>query len=208
MTDLSCSFPGCDCHPSKGDDILRISAKGRGEPFVGRCREHYGAEIPADLAQSMAYAKRPDVQQSLSPAPQGRVFRIGVNPQSGELSVTQTAGEPLGLSFTADDRPVVPESVTAVECVSPAPTLDYDLLADAPSATGNQIVGVVHGYCERETRELDSRKDGDKWKLSIADGRGGFTTWTRETPLEAWTAAATDLGLLGSPAPTEGPDDA
>lgn len=39
---FTCSFPGCERHPSKGDTILRISAKGKGMPFVGRCSEHYG----------------------------------------------------------------------------------------------------------------------------------------------------------------------
>ena len=53
---LECSFPGCDRHPSKGDDILRINAKG--VPFVGRCRKHYGAEIPADLADDLDFARR------------------------------------------------------------------------------------------------------------------------------------------------------
>lgn len=165
MTDLSCSFPGCECHPSKGDDILRISAKGRGEPFVGRCREHYGAEIPADLAQSMAYAKRPDVQQSLAPAPQGRVFRIGVNPQSGELSVTQTAGEPLGLSFTADDRPVVPESVTAVECVSPAPTVDREKeLRERMNLIERFAKALAHPHCQDcEGDGID--EEGAEWTL-------------------------------------------
>lgn len=42
MADLTCSFPGCDRHPSKGDTVLRISKKGPGEKFVGRCAEHFG----------------------------------------------------------------------------------------------------------------------------------------------------------------------
>jgi len=37
---MECSFPGCDRHPSKGDTILRISAKPG--PFIGRCPEHFG----------------------------------------------------------------------------------------------------------------------------------------------------------------------
>lgn len=45
MADFSCSFPGCDRHPSKGDTILRISAKG--QLFVGRCEDHYGEDGPA-----------------------------------------------------------------------------------------------------------------------------------------------------------------
>lgn len=39
---LTCSFPGCERHPSKGDTILRISAKPG--PFVGRCSEHFGPD--------------------------------------------------------------------------------------------------------------------------------------------------------------------
>lgn len=62
---LTCSYPGCERHPSKGDDIIRISAKGPGEPFVGRCREHLGADVPPDLEASMDVAKR--VGPSLSP---------------------------------------------------------------------------------------------------------------------------------------------
>jgi hypothetical protein len=42
MANLTCSYPGCDRHPSKGDTILRISVKGPGQPFIGRCAEHYG----------------------------------------------------------------------------------------------------------------------------------------------------------------------
>jgi hypothetical protein len=42
MSDLTCSYPGCERHPSKGDTILRISATGPGRKFVGRCAEHYG----------------------------------------------------------------------------------------------------------------------------------------------------------------------
>lgn len=57
-----------------------------------------------------------------APTTEGRVFRIGVNSQSGDLSVTQIEGPPFALSFTEDDRPIVPESVIAVELVSPAPT--------------------------------------------------------------------------------------
>jgi hypothetical protein len=49
MTKFGCSFPGCDRHPSKGDTILRISAKGG--PFVGRCAEHYGHEDGQRLAE-------------------------------------------------------------------------------------------------------------------------------------------------------------
>lgn len=45
-----CSFPGCDRHPSKGDTILRISAKGG--PFVGRCADHYGNEEGAIMAEA------------------------------------------------------------------------------------------------------------------------------------------------------------
>ena len=37
---FTCSFPGCERHPSKGDTILRISAKPG--PFIGRCSEHFG----------------------------------------------------------------------------------------------------------------------------------------------------------------------
>lgn len=47
---MGCSFPGCDRHPSKGDTILRISAKGA--PFVGRCVEHYGSKEGVNLARS------------------------------------------------------------------------------------------------------------------------------------------------------------
>ena len=39
---LTCSFPGCERHPSRGDTIIRISAKPG--PFVGRCSEHYGPD--------------------------------------------------------------------------------------------------------------------------------------------------------------------
>jgi hypothetical protein len=46
---MECSFPGCEAHPSKGDTIHRISAKGPGQPFIGRCEKHLGAEVPADL---------------------------------------------------------------------------------------------------------------------------------------------------------------
>lgn len=45
---------------------------------------------------------------------QGRSFRVAVNPQSGELTVTQTGGEPLALSFEGD-RPVIPEPVEVTE---------------------------------------------------------------------------------------------
>lgn len=58
MPDLSCSYPGCERHPSRGDDIIRVSAKGPGQPFVGRCREHLGAEVPPELDASMDAAKR------------------------------------------------------------------------------------------------------------------------------------------------------
>lgn len=44
MSNLTCSFPGCDAHPSKGDTIIRISATGPGEPFIGRCAKHYGPD--------------------------------------------------------------------------------------------------------------------------------------------------------------------
>ncbi len=57
VTNLECSYPGCQRHPSKGDDILRISAKGKGMPFIGRCREHYGDRVPDDLEWSIKLAK-------------------------------------------------------------------------------------------------------------------------------------------------------
>jgi hypothetical protein len=55
---LTCSYPGCERHPSKGDDVIRISAKGPGQPFIGRCREHLGADVPPDLEDAMGTAKR------------------------------------------------------------------------------------------------------------------------------------------------------
>jgi hypothetical protein len=62
---LTCSFPGCERHPSKGDDIVRISAKGPGEPFIGRCREHLGVDVPADLEAAMDFAR--EVAPTLTP---------------------------------------------------------------------------------------------------------------------------------------------
>lgn len=53
---MGCSFPGCERHPSKGDSILRISAKG--VPFVGRCVEHYGDESGAEMARQDEKAAR------------------------------------------------------------------------------------------------------------------------------------------------------
>ena len=52
---LECSFPGCDRHPSKGDTIHRISAKGT--PFVGRCDDHLGRELELGEATALAAAK-------------------------------------------------------------------------------------------------------------------------------------------------------
>lgn len=51
MSGFGCSFPGCDRHPSKGDTIIRISAKGPGQEFVGRCEEHYGDDSGPSLAR-------------------------------------------------------------------------------------------------------------------------------------------------------------
>jgi len=53
---MACSFPGCERHPSKGDTILRISAKG--VPFVGRCEKHYGGEDGEQLARGAEEAAR------------------------------------------------------------------------------------------------------------------------------------------------------
>lgn len=53
---FGCSFPGCDRHPSKGDTILRISAKG--VPFVGRCEHHYGPGGSEQARQDEAAAGR------------------------------------------------------------------------------------------------------------------------------------------------------
>lgn len=58
MSEMGCSFPGCDRHPSKGDTILRISKKGPGQRFVGRCEEHYGSDDAAMLAASAEMAAR------------------------------------------------------------------------------------------------------------------------------------------------------
>jgi hypothetical protein len=58
MSELECSFPGCDRHPSKGDTILRISKKGPGQRFVGRCEEHYGSDDAACLAAHDEMAAR------------------------------------------------------------------------------------------------------------------------------------------------------
>jgi len=51
VSNFGCSYPGCDRHPSKGDTILRISATGPGQKFVGRCAEHYG---PGGREQAIA----------------------------------------------------------------------------------------------------------------------------------------------------------
>ncbi len=61
---LGCSFPDCDRHPSRGDTILRISAKGG--KFVGRCVEHYGSEEGRELARAAEAA----AAASPSPAPE------------------------------------------------------------------------------------------------------------------------------------------
>lgn len=57
-SDFGCSFPGCDRHPRNGDTILRISAKGKGMVFVGRCEEHYGDESGPELARGAEDAAR------------------------------------------------------------------------------------------------------------------------------------------------------
>jgi RF-1 domain len=53
VASFGCSFPGCERHPSKGDTIIRISAKGEGQPFIGRCAEHYGDESGAQIEREL-----------------------------------------------------------------------------------------------------------------------------------------------------------
>lgn len=126
-----------------------------------------------------------------APTTEGRVFRIGVNSQSGDLSVTQTEGPPFALSFTDDDRPIVPESVIVVECLSSAPL-------DSTAFT------TAFEFVEDET--------GDGELIILGRERGDEGAWTAgasipDTMRRLADKIEYDAGLV-SPVPTEGPDDA
>lgn len=84
MSSFGCSFPGCDRHPSKGDTILRISAKGKGMPFVGRCAEHYGSEEGRELARSAESAAAEEIGQGRAIGQDGYQRVEAVTPRGEE----------------------------------------------------------------------------------------------------------------------------
>jgi len=52
VADFGCSFTGCERHPQKGDAIFRVNPKG--EPFEGRCSDHYDHAFNEDDCDSCA----------------------------------------------------------------------------------------------------------------------------------------------------------
>lgn len=76
----------------------------RGKRIKGEFRE-----LVSDIIFPPGVANAGDSER-----PDERRFRVSVNPQSGELSVTQIAGEPMVLTFSDDDRAQMPPSVEAI----------------------------------------------------------------------------------------------
>lgn len=48
---MDCVVKGCGRHPKDGWAILRISPKGKGQPFRGMCSEHYSEWVETPLVE-------------------------------------------------------------------------------------------------------------------------------------------------------------